>query len=1301
MLLDATGSIRLAPTFETDLDVDLRRIDLQRLVKSAPRSQLDADIRVRVSLDEEGRPRARLSGDTSPTILEGTLIPGMDVDVLVDAKGASGSAHIHEMGMPVRADFFFSPTHGLRLSAAANVPSLQAVPRFKRAVQGYAVAKVEGTYHQGIVDAKVAVSGGNLSREGVRIGSASVELDLVGPPDHLRMNASMSGRGAQFGALHWDAFHSVVQGPMASPHVRVHLQDRMLPNVTATASVDMRGQLAAKNVDIKLEQGREIIEVKTPAIEIRSNIIDLGEFSIEGLGSTLEGVAALGPKGFDVQASSDSIDMDRALSFFPLLGPRITGVVGVDIDLRGVGSESYGCIRLDVADAEVKTLVPIPRVDGSIRAQFTGRLVDVYADMALGATGDSYEAGLDDPGVCIPTQPRGRDGLVTARATGSLTLTGAPMDVSSWKEATGTGRLEQLAIDLDRVSEMYGGVLSLVNDEVGGSIPIVKGKVSLQADVVLERADQLPSWSLTASSRGLQVSMPESTDRVAGDIVASASMSSAGMLLGSVCLRKGAASSLGESCNPNDRDLLASVGWLAALDYRRLVDDPESWKQVLLEAQVQGNAVVHDRSLVDLFSPWKRESRWPLEAGYASANIGFRGTALEPHIDYRMNVTRVASSDPGWRAPVSVCVRGQYDGDKAWAHVDLRRSADNQSANAVCALSPTIPVHGLGSVDATVQVAWKDVLAWSSLPRIPWVANMDAAIAGFDLADIPVLADQGYSGQVRMTAAIRGIGAKPTFDVQVGLEALRMGSTVSYDQSHLWLQAGDSGFHGALAFIDVDDNGEPTSSLRVSMDTDQVQWMNGWMLTRYGGKPVRIAVDANRFKLGMLSPLAQPVFSYVDGELTGKAQATWSPTEGKSRVESLSFYVDNGAFQVPIIGQEFLQVKGLLQAADSERIFIEHVQAQSLTGGIEARATVDLDEFDFRHIDASIWTKQGEKIRLTFAGMPVGDMYGTINVAIDPKNEKRNTKENKVVIEFDRVTVDLPRTDLRSVQQLEDNADIKIVPTLDPSWRAMTNRSAVTPWIVSLQTKNPIILQRFDMTFSVVLAKDGRDRLVLSYPDKETGEVSLQGHAILYDGRIDVVGNRFDLEENNAWVIFTGDPAHPQLNVTARWDAPDGTRVFADVTGPLRDPRIQFRSEPAMTQAEILGLLLFGPSSQGGATMAAGTTEGEGNQSSDMSSGVSSGVAAAGINMLLQDLSPVVSTRFDTSRGQSPSPTLIVQVSRDVTAEATYVAEEATLDKADRYLVSFDWRFLRQWSLRITRGNVGTSVVDVLWQHRY
>jgi translocation and assembly module TamB len=254
----------------------------------------------------------------------------------------------------------------------------------------------------------------------------------------------------------------------------------------------------------------------------------------------------------------------------------------------------------------------------------------------------------------------------------------------------------------------------------------------------------------------------------------------------------------------------------------------------------------------------------------------------------------------------------------------------------------------------------------------------------------------------------------------------------------------------------------------------------------------------------------------------------------------------------------------------------------------------------------------------------------------------------------------------------------------------------VKPWVVSLETKTPVVLKRYDMYFRVMTPEVQRERVILTYPDSKTGEATLVGHVLLYDGRIDVIGRRFDLEENNARVIFDGDPGDPKLSVTARWDGPDGTRVFADVTGPLKNPRIQFRSEPAMPQAEILALLIFGPQVEGSGTTTVGT-EGENSGASDMSGEV----ASAGINMLLQDLNPAISTRIDTSRGQSPSPTVIVQVSPTITAEATYVAEEATLDKTDRYLLTFDWRFLRRWSLRLTRGNVGTSILDVIWQHRY
>jgi hypothetical protein len=37
----------------------------------------------------------------------------------------------------------------------------------------------------------------------------------------------------------------------------------------------------------------------------------------------------------------------------------------------------------------------------------------------------------------------------------------------------------------------------------------------------------------------------------------------------------------------------------------------------------------------------------------------------------------------------------------------------------------------------------------------------------------------------------------------------------------------------------------------------------------------------------------------------------------------------------------------------------------------------------------------------------------------------------------------------------------------------------------------------------------------------------------------------------------------------------------------------------------------------------------------------------------------------------------------------------------DTTLVTFNWRFLRKWSLLTTVGNTGTSILDVVWQHRY
>lgn len=1290
--VDGTGTVTLAPRFLSDIDLDIRRLDLSRIVVEGPKSNLDADLMVRARVDAKGRPRVRLTGDLSPTVLFDVPLPGADVEALIDSNGVSGVAHIHEFGMPVRADFTVTDTGTVRVTAVTNVPSLIVVPRLQRVVGGYAVGKLEGTWDQGQLDAKVSAQGGNLARDGVRLGAANVELHLWGPPDGLRMNAEIRGARLDLGGVKWTGVQASLQGPLETPQLRMRLQDNTLPSVNLEAGLDVRNRLAARNVDVTIDPGAEQVAARTDLLEVRDGVVDLGALAIDGLGEPIDAMVRVAATGFDVRVVSDGIDLDRLSRVVPLPGPRVTGIVGIDVDLRNVGDETSGCARFDIQEGKVHTQFPMSAIDLSVRALFTGRHVELDTNVSIGGEGTAAPPPSDRVGLCLPARPVREKGIAKARATASLTLGGPPTQVSSWQGLMGTARLEDLTVDLNRVQKTISPVTlvqALVNRDTLG----LGGTIRINGDFVRDRADEPPKWTLAASTTGLDVQLPTSgaVNHIEGaDLFASVTMDRGGLLRGSMCVSNQSGPFVSDTCNPEREEVLANLSLMAELDYQQLFENPKDWKQVLAEAKVDSRLVVHDRPATTLLRPFHLEGSLPVDADRASATIAWRGTVLAPHVDYRIQLARIGLRDVAWRAPTSVCGQGQYDGRQAWLHAELRRSPEELGTDVLCSLSPGSNVSSLGHVDADLTVAWKDVISWWSEPMISWEANVKAMIQSFELADIPAFGDNGISGRARLAGTVKGLGRKPEIDVQLGLEDLRTGQAIDYDQSHIRVRADASGLQGSLAFIDVDDKGETTSSLTLAVDTEQVRWEGGWQPSRDGSKPVNISLESNRFKLGMLTPLVQPVFSYVEGELTGKAEGTWSPAEGKSRIDQMYFFVDNGAFQVPAIGQEFLQVKGALQAANSERIYVEPFRAQSLTGGVEGRATIDLQDLDIERVEASLWTPDSDTIRLTFAGIPVGDLAGNVNVSIDPGDEQHDVR-----VEFDGVRVDLPRTDMRSVQQLDDNPEIEVFPSV----QSVTNRSQgaeATPWVVQLETKNPAVLQRFDMYFRVVTSDAAREQMVLVYPDPASGEATLNGHVVLYDGRMDVMGNRFEMEENNARVIFDGDPGDPKLSVTARWDSPDGTRVFADVTGPLRDPRIQFRSEPAMPQAEILALILFGPQTQGSGTTTAGA-EGDASGATD----VGGGVASAGINMLLQDLSPVVSTRIDTSRGQSPSPTVVVQVSQNVTAEATYISEESTLDKSDRYLVTFDWRFMRQWSLRITRGNVGTSILDVIWQHRY
>jgi translocation and assembly module TamB len=212
----------------------------------------------------------------------------------------------------------------------------------------------------------------------------------------------------------------------------------------------------------------------------------------------------------------------------------------------------------------------------------------------------------------------------------------------------------------------------------------------------------------------------------------------------------------------------------------------------------------------------------------------------------------------------------------------------------------------------------------------------------------------------------------------------------------------------------------------------------------------------------------------------------------------------------------------------------------------------------------------------------------------------------------------------------------------------------------------------------------------LSKNTEVTGQIRLLG------GKLDVQGKSFEIETGT--VTFVGDPGNPLIKVTAGWTAEDGTRVFADYVGPLKTGKVTLRSEPARPKNEIVALILFGTADGSQATpyatpqpdvaTRAGTTVG--------------GMATAGLSKGLDKLTGMdITTKIDTSQ-QNPRPEVEVQVAKDISLQLAFViGQPPPGTNPDTTYATIDWRFARSWSLETTFGDQGSSMADVVWQHRY
>ena len=59
------------------------------------------------------------------------------------------------------------------------------------------------------------------------------------------------------------------------------------------------------------------------------------------------------------------------------------------------------------------------------------------------------------------------------------------------------------------------------------------------------------------------------------------------------------------------------------------------------------------------------------------------------------------------------------------------------------------------------------------------------------------------------------------------------------------------------------------------------------------------------------------------------------------------------------------------------------------------------------------------------------------------------------------------------------------------------------------------------------------------------------------------------------------------------------------------------------------------------------------------------------------------------------------RLARNLRVQGGAAAGKAPYREPDRFFAFLEWQFLPKLSLLATRGNAGTSILDVLFQHRY
>ena len=1233
--LDVSGPVVIGPAQTADLKIAARNIDVHTLVPSAPPSRLGATMDVQVTRSAAGA----ISGKTTIEFAGGEV-----ASQRVPAGTIKGTFSQDATGPHAEA------TVSAREPGAPTFMHVRLIPRGKSAEVSFDadtnVPRLDGIPRLGPVArgrSAVKTSGRIDFEHGVMNLKAAAEIDDFGHDvmhaEHVSISADVKGK------LRSPEIDVVVKGDSLSvgiykfsgAHFEIH---GPASHALVTASLDANGDGTPEvegNGELSVDKTITIDRIHVRVAHADEKVrVRVGQVQFTKKGMTIDPIVVHGlgePLHATVESSFDDLH--------------------VKADSAGLDLARFG----RVARIEEGMKGCLLKVDLDVIARRGGG--DGHANFELSSCSARAVSGAS---AGVEATFKGRELALKAHAelegVGSMVFLGDRLVfggtgtlAESWKKLWGRVRFDG-SIDLGKLAtHLPAGTLPL--DHVAGTVTLT-GRVLRESPT-----DATPGVILSATTHGLTLTgqRKRTTDVDGSAVVVPPAWSLEGIDLATDTRIDGETGFLDTSLRINDTngELAALDLKSAALPYAALLDTPLQALQLLEGTPFNARLEFPERDLKTLPRVLALEG----VRGSFGGVVTMSGSVRQPALDLQFKAGHVRAT----RA-----LSSSFDADLA-AHYEAAHG--------------TLTLHGASGGRSLLDVtALGDFDVADILDRRQgaWTASMKAHLDELPLDKLTKLSDRQVSGKLSGDFTLDGLHQDARATVAFTTDGLKVGD-VSYPKGTVHATLDGKALQADVHLDQTD------GSLDATIQSG-TKWGTALTPTFDPSRSLAAQLTAHKFRGAIIHPFLEDTFSELDGRLDGDVHFAFEPATQKTDVTG-TIGLSEGRFELASIGGEFHDVAGRATFAPGGTVKVEGLTASGMSGRVEAAASVRLHGASFAAANATVLIPAAAPLLLTFEGVQVGTVQGRAEIAAisSAQGNRMNVK-----VDIPTLHVGLPLTTTRDVQQLGSMDNVRIGTTQGSTFveeRLDSPRQTLAaPTGKTLQMDinfgNDVEVKK-GSTLKVGLA--GHPTITVSDAVRGSGQIRL------LSGMIDVQGKSFNIESGT--VTFVGDVTNPQVLVTASWEAPDGTMVYADYVGPLKTGKVNLRSEPALPNSEILALIVFG-SPDG---MVPGS---ESSSSGSIGAGVVGGAATQPLNRALENFGlGGVTTRVDTS-STIPRADVEVQIARDISLQiAQVMGTPPPGANPDLTLLTLNWRFIRQWSAETTVGNAGTSILDLVWQHRY